>query len=247
MKRSFTAPEEQKGPIVKGIDGIIEEMLKHYETYLPYTPLRDGFTPVANMVYEKVCGMELPILTPEQINIFLQATNARHNSQNYSFNTGLLISKLMQDSYNAGHSEFRLDTVSLDKQADNIGYGISGTGKRPIQIIITGTAGISLCTHAKHVTVYAKAIGDWCGMNAQDITVIAEKVGFGCGDHSLCTTVYADKVGIYCGFDSCRMKVHTGKIGKNYGCGEKDIWQFTLKKRSPRMMGKLKRALANGL
>ena len=184
-------------------------------------------------------------MTPEQINNLLQATNVYQSRKNYSFNTGLLISKLMQDSYNAGYSEFRLDTASLDKQVDNIGYGLSGTGKCPIQLIITGTAGISLCEHAKNVTVYTKDIGRWCGMNAQDLIVIAEKVGFGCGDHSLCMTVYANEVGNYCGFDSCRMTVHTGKIGENYGCGEEEIWGFTLKKRSPRIMGKLKRALAN--
>ncbi|MBU2637392.1 MAG: hypothetical protein KJ955_00275 [Nanoarchaeota archaeon] len=231
------------GAFFEGLD----EIMKNYEAYLPCTPKPFELTPVAHRAFREACGLELPILTPEQINLFLQATTAFQGSKNYSFNTGLFLSRLMQDSHKAGHSKFDLDTSALDKQVEYIGYDLSGTEKCPVQLLIRNNAGYGLCEHARYVKVYARRVGDWCGMNAQDLTVIAEKVGYGCGDHSMCMTVYADEVGNYCGFDSCRMTVHTGKIGENYGCGEEEIWKFTLKERSLRMMAKLKRALANGL
>lgn len=80
------------------------------------------------------------ILTPHQINSFLQATISKEQHENYQENTGHFISRLIQNSYNAGHNDFTLNTTNL-KPIHLIGFKLKGKSRNKIRITTRGNAG----------------------------------------------------------------------------------------------------------
>ena len=72
--------------------------------------------------------------------MFLQATISFEDHKEYKERTGIFINKLIQESYDAGHNGFELNTMALPL-IDKIGIYIQGKEKRPIEITIHGNAG----------------------------------------------------------------------------------------------------------
>jgi len=89
------------------------------------------------------------ILTPNQINAFLQQTILCENRPNYSNSTGLFISQLIQNSYDSGSNNFTLDSTELREIVD-LGFKNQGTPDRPIEITITGNTGGKCGFHSKN-------------------------------------------------------------------------------------------------
>ncbi|MFH1637423.1 MAG: hypothetical protein ABIB71_03290 [Candidatus Woesearchaeota archaeon] len=84
-------------------------------------------------------------LTPEQINSFLQSTIRYEDHKNYSQYTGLFITGLIQNSYDAGHKKFKLDMAPFTKKLHNLAYELKGTNQM-MGIRIYGELGNS-CGH----------------------------------------------------------------------------------------------------
>jgi hypothetical protein len=89
------------------------------------------------------------VLTPEQINAFLQSTAAyEEDSELFDIHRGAFVSCLIQTSYEAGYNDFHLDTTAL-RDVRSLGAWVKGAEERPIQITISGNIGHH-CGRAAH-------------------------------------------------------------------------------------------------
>ncbi|MFH1637493.1 MAG: hypothetical protein ABIB71_03650 [Candidatus Woesearchaeota archaeon] len=129
-----------------------EDLMKQYETFL---------------VWEVYLKEVKDILTPEQINSFLQATIRYDDYKHYRCNTGHFITRLIQNSHNAGNNKFILNTKALSKKIDCIAHSLKGKKDMLLEIIVDGN------------------LGDYCGLRAENIEkiYICGNVGRRCGEN----------------------------------------------------------------
>jgi len=214
-KGPFSAYEGLKAPEEKGkekIEGSIlfeglEEVLKQYEDVLDN-----------NLNLDEVKA----ILTPEQINTFLQATIPYEAHKNYAENTGYFITKLIQNSYDAGNNGFKLNTNTLPTAINYIGLKLEGKKDKPLELLVEGDVGYLCGYAAKYSTIsIAGDAGNWCGAEAKHSKInIAGDAGNWCGDGAKYSTIsIAGNAGNWCGDGA---KYSTISIAGNAGdcCGE---------------------------
>ncbi|MFH1638131.1 MAG: hypothetical protein ABIB71_06920 [Candidatus Woesearchaeota archaeon] len=173
-------PEERMEHKVEGslfFEGY-EELMKQYEKLLTRSP----WDYVLN-----ACSRITAILTPQQINSFLQATMIYENHNNFSANTGFLITRLIQNSHDAGNNKFTLNTGGL-KEIDCISYGLKGKENKLLEIIVAG--------NARH----------HCGNGAENIQelYISGDIGYCCAwEAKNIKEIYiVGNSGLYCGYDA---------------------------------------------
>ena len=120
------------------------------------------------------------VLLPSDINLFLQQTREYEDNSGYHLHTGDFISKLIHNSYDAGHSDFELDVRSL-KPIDSLSFGVSWTKERMVKVIITGQVGRWFGYGAQYSTFTLGETGDRCGALAYNSTFTIGKAGVLCG------------------------------------------------------------------
>jgi len=164
--KGLKAPEEKKEQTVEGsmlFEGL-EELLKEYEEVLEIDSW--DWIKIHDVIYWK---REIKaILKPEQINYVLQATAKYEEHENYVENTGYFITKLIQNSYDAGHNKFKLNTSTLTKRIDYIGWKLKGRKGKPLELLVEGDVGDWFCSWAEYVSMSIKGdIGDNFGSFAR--------------------------------------------------------------------------------
>ncbi|MFH1637760.1 MAG: hypothetical protein ABIB71_05030 [Candidatus Woesearchaeota archaeon] len=197
-------PEERKEHKREGslICKDFEELIRKYEEILTIA----GFAR-----HEKVVSKITSVLMPEQINNFLQATINYEKHKNYNSNTGLFITKLIQNSHNAGNNNFTLNTKALSKDIDKIAFDLKGRRGNLLEIIVDGNA------------------GEWCGFKAKNIGKLHITGNAGGGCSSFAKNIKAIYVGgdagEYCGSDAKNIDgiYIGGNAGQGLGCEAKKI------------------------
>jgi len=160
------------------------------------------------------------ILTPIQINAVLQATIQHEKRQDYSFNTGLFVSHLIQNSYNHGNNGFTLNTKTL-KELHDLGRGLEGTPDKPIELTIIGNTGDHCGSNSKYSSINILGnIGDNCGWAAENSRFnITGNTGDSCGERSV-YSIYniSGNTGNACGgkVKYARYQI-TGNTGTHFG------------------------------
>ena len=81
------------------------------------------------------------VLSVEDINTFLQLTIRFEDYKEYSRETGLFITRLIKNSYNAGYNNFVINTMAMSKSLDNLGENFCGLPYRMIYVQIDGDVG----------------------------------------------------------------------------------------------------------
>ncbi|MFH1638027.1 MAG: hypothetical protein ABIB71_06385 [Candidatus Woesearchaeota archaeon] len=220
-------PEERMECKVEG--GLIfegfESLLKKYERFLnlQYIDLDD--------IYKRITKINRRRrLTPEKINAFLQATISYEEHKNHPLVTGAFISSLIQSSYNVGHNNFHLNANGIAKPLRFIGYRLEGKRKRPIQILIEGSAGeacggkanvliwndLKLFTYnyrytedtsfdimvTRYCDFNSELFGDRCGNLARHSSFRGKEFGDNCGIEAKCCTFIGKVFGKGCGEDA---------------------------------------------
>ena len=89
------------------------------------------------------------VLNPAQINAVLQATLPYEDVLSYPFVTGILITRLLQNSYDAGNNDFALDTSTLPL-LENLASRLCGTLERKVSLAVTGGVGNSFGLKARY-------------------------------------------------------------------------------------------------
>ncbi|MFH1638029.1 MAG: hypothetical protein ABIB71_06395 [Candidatus Woesearchaeota archaeon] len=173
------APEERKEQKLEGslICEGFEELIGKYEKILAITRFDDNFSKVIAEI-----GI---VLTPEQINSFLQATIRCERHKNYQWTTGFFITRLMQNSHNAGNNKFTLNTKALSKDIHHIGWPLKGRGDNLLEVIIDGDVGNDCGLGAKNIEQFyiGGNAGPGCGSGAENIGqfYIGRNAGNECG------------------------------------------------------------------
>ncbi|MFH1637495.1 MAG: hypothetical protein ABIB71_03660 [Candidatus Woesearchaeota archaeon] len=175
------APEERKEHKVEGslfFEGF-EELVKKYERILAIS------TYYVSGVLDEIDS----ILQPEQIDSFLQSTIRYDEHKNYSENTGLFITRLIQNSHNAGNNRFMLNTKALSKDINYIGGELKGREKNLLEIIVGGDCGEACGIWAKNIRKIriARNAGKKCGFGANNLKelYIGGNAGEFCGSGAL--------------------------------------------------------------
>ena len=138
------------------------------------------------------------VLSPCDINIFLQQTRDYEDHTNYRRNTGLFISQLISNSHYAGNNEFELDMNSL-KPINGLVSNVSGTEKRMVRVVITGEVGYQCGQSTQHSALTIREAGDWCGRLAKQCTFTTKEVGNNCGINAQHSTFTIEKARDMCG------------------------------------------------
>ena len=125
------------------------------------------------------------VLTPEEIDLFLQTTVRYENHEKYCSSTGYFISRLIQDSYDAGHNDFTLNTKGL-RGLDKLCTELKGKKKNPLKVTINGNAGNCCGEDSKRSLFYIEGnAGDDCGrVSKKSVFCVSGDVGSKCGSWS---------------------------------------------------------------
>ncbi len=121
------------------------------------------------------------VLTPAEINAFLQATTVYIESEEYSEHTATFISKLIQNSYHAGHNKFFLMPRT---QYDLLGSYLKGSTEQPIELYIRREVGMRCVWSSEYVNLIVDGR-------------VSENSGFACWAKNCCLTINGD-VGSNC-------------------------------------------------
>ncbi|MDI6738630.1 MAG: hypothetical protein QME12_09055, partial [Nanoarchaeota archaeon] len=179
--RDLDIPEERRGQKVEGslfFEGL-DELLKQYEKVF-----RKKGTKHCDKKYAQLGKMGLPALLPEHINAFLQATIGYESHDTYGWDTGLFLTRLVQNSYDTGNNKFRICTRGL-ALLGHLGRHLEGRKRRPIEVIIDGDVGEECGRRAKYSSFSISGnIGRFCGSGAEKSTFsISGHVGSWCGEN----------------------------------------------------------------
>ena len=181
--------EEQRKLLVVG-NSPLKSLFEKYES---------GLSASTYSQLHRVLGSVSEVLTPSEIDAFLQATLPYENTLpdkntfGYVLNTSKFITGLIQNSYNAGFNNFVIHTLNI-KPFDSLGSiqvhdpaskcresycnqkeGLMGELSRPIEITYVGNVGshFGLRSTGVHYTVKGNA-GYGCGPVATDCTFTLE-------------------------------------------------------------------------
>ncbi len=202
--------DEKRGKIV--VEGNIlaplEDVFRGFEQALK----AKGSTGDRRM--KEINAIKLPVLTPEQISLFLIGSVKYEDKFFYVPNTGYFLTRLMQDSYREGYNGFYLNTKGLAETITNVGYGLVGDEKRMMELRIEGSIGDSCFNDAKSVRAKAMKMGDNCLYGAESVQVDAETIGDSIGMNGKSLTINAKEIGGYCCHRSHDSAIRADKIGK---------------------------------
>jgi len=165
-------------------------------------------------------GVIPEVLTPNQINAFLQQTSLYDDYPYYLVSAGVFVSRLIQNSYDSGNNDFMLSMTDL-RDIGYLGYWIVGKRENPLEVTIVGDAGRTCGMRAEHSIITVQgSVGDSCGRNSENsifnITAdTAEYCGFQSNKSTFNITRYA---GYHCGAESINSIFNiSGDAGD--GCG----------------------------
>ena len=92
------------------------------------------------------------VLTPDEINVFLQTTIRYEDNEKYNESIHMFISILINNSYNAGYNNFRLNTENLKRKINELGEKLEGHSNRIIHISIKGDVGTFCGSETKYAS-----------------------------------------------------------------------------------------------
>ena len=134
--------DERELVVVGGVD--FSQLMENYRKFLG----DEGHDEFSKKF--KPAGVKI-VLTPLQVNSFLQSTVIYEDHERYNNITGLFISSCILKSYNAGNTKFMLDTRNLP-EINNIGNLLRAEKGRRITIDVFGDVGIFLGIDSAYVT-----------------------------------------------------------------------------------------------
>jgi hypothetical protein len=194
---------------------------------------------------EKLRETVSEVLTPTEMQAFLLATTIYDDCERYERKTGVFVSQLLQNSYDAGHNEFVLNTRSLPRGLEFLGYNLRGTEERPIKVEVLGDVGDDCARNTVHLTMtFHDNVRDSCARASEYFTgTFRVKVGRDCGYRSAhFNGVFEDFVEMYCARESRDF------IGVFHGDIEcffaRDSVGGTYKTTSEQLLEKLKREIS---
>ncbi|MFH1637249.1 MAG: hypothetical protein ABIB71_02380 [Candidatus Woesearchaeota archaeon] len=179
--------------MIKYANRSMDGLLSRYEETLGHAGMQNSMIECLNV-----------ILNPDQINDFLQSTVVDAGIKSYAWITGQFISKLIQNSYDAGNNGFSIDTHATGP-LDILGEKLSGRPDERIKLQVEGNVGDLFGSMAKHLcsTVNGNT-GNFCASYVKDSEIeVNGRFGHGLG---LCSNMSVFKT---------QRKENLGLLGKD--------------------------------
>lgn len=180
--------EEERNPEIVG-ENPFSALLEEYKTFLEIK-----FEELPRWVID---GNEITeVLSPDQINAFLQSTVEFENHEHYKTKTGYFISALIQKSYNAGYNDFFLSTKMLSP-VNELASLLQGTPENHIRVRIENEADnyrSGVGGEAKYIDVHARGGGNDFLFKAQYCTAVVEEVAYWVGENADSITIFLKKL-----------------------------------------------------
>lgn len=152
IKKSKTLKELVAGHDAQGIDEVrkvevvgenqcFEDLLKKFDDCINYD--------LGSDLYLMECPLE-DVLTPEEINQFLQMTIIYENARDYERASGQFITKLIQNSYDEGFNNFELN---VNNSMEMLGYRLQGDSSNLMRMKIFGNLNRGYCLSSTNYLV----------------------------------------------------------------------------------------------
>ena len=94
------------------------------------------------------------VLSPLQIQGILQSTIAHENHQNYRAVTGIFVTRLIQNSFNAGYNYFVLHVPSeKEHRLHYLGSKLEGRSGQRVSLAVEGDVGMNFCWKTRYCNV----------------------------------------------------------------------------------------------
>jgi len=147
-------------------EGKFGGVLDQYREFLDRNFITDGDLDVNAWV--RIRDQIKTVLSPAEINTFLQSTITNEDHSYYLLNTSIFLSGLIQTSYNDGNSLFDLNVQNL-RPLSAMGAFLSGSQEQPLSVRVKGDVGTHLGVSSNDVKFYLD--GDtnyYCGDRANN-------------------------------------------------------------------------------
>ena len=157
IRKTSPAAADQFGPLLAKLNIFLDRNL-------PFWPEEHEDQEVPDLVRE--------VLTPRELDAFLQASLLYENKPNFYSNTGIFISKLITNSYHTKYKSFILHANSLLRPLEDIGIYVKGLRKSPPSIVIHGNVGdyFGFLSENVRYTLHGDVEGDNCARSADNCT-----------------------------------------------------------------------------
>lgn len=193
----FSGREKGKSPeLVDQIEAMSDPLVEHV------FEIHGGLDHDASIDDQIICvsQLKMDVLTPTQIEGVLQKI-IRSGRERYGVSP--FLSRLIQDSYDAGHNGFVLTTY--DTQIEFLGQDLTGSSERKIEVNVKGNVGDFLGDYSAHcVFAVEGSVKNWCGYHSgHNVFTIEGNAGNSCGCLSEYSTfIIEGNIGSSCGEDS---------------------------------------------
>jgi formylmethanofuran dehydrogenase subunit C len=162
------------------------------------------------------------VLSPGEINRFLQATRPYKEIRSSTLRTGSYINALIENSYNEGYNDFYLNLVDLPF-VTSILKNISADEKNPIKIKIDGGSGHAFCNNAKNINaiINGNIYANSC-LEAKNLNLLINGTiynGFGEKSENMSLCVKGDIYSTFCLASKNLLAIIDGNVGSQF-CGE---------------------------
>ncbi len=179
---SLDSDEKRKEIIVEGemFGGLMEK----YEAALEYCVNKDKSVLLGEKMELKVRRLRLPTLLPGIICAFTAATTAYEGNKNnsvkntrdfdYSKTKGIFVTRLIQNSYEAGYNDFHITGLSIP--LIYLGLQLTGDEQNPLIVSVDGGIGMGCGHEAKNCIFSGAWIGWGSGNDAEGCTFITKDI-----------------------------------------------------------------------
>ncbi|HII15422.1 MAG TPA: hypothetical protein HA362_03845 [Nanoarchaeota archaeon] len=183
-------------------------------------------------IFDKIIFLDVPALSPERINTFLQETIAYESNEKYAWCTGMFLTRLIKRSYDAGNNEFHLDTKAISKPLHRIGQQLKGKKKKRIGITVDGPLGDMCAWFSEYLDIKAESIGEHCGEYGWRLSIEAEAIGGQCCEYAKHSAIHATSIGNFCGLYGKHLEIAAKLIGRHCGWHAKESTFRTTRRRT---------------
>ena len=154
----------------------------------------------------------IPILTPEQINLFLQEAINYDSGTEESRQKVEVLDWLIERSYKKGHNNFVLNARASCTPFSLCSI-MKASKKRPLEIKVEGSVGRHCGTASEYVHISATSIGEQCAWRAKNSIISASSMGLRCAEEGYRLVITAGSIGAECGKDAkeCVFRTHRQK------------------------------------
>ncbi len=204
LERYVPQVHEMPTPVHADRNPMYDVLLQKWKFILENYPRLDIVHPGQKQVYGRITAYVEEVLHPQQFPALLAALMPSESHAYFHRYAGLVLSRLIQNSYDANHNHFILP-LSVFPVLNYIGSFLRGTDEKPLSLLIRGNLGYGAFSESRYVVSMVE--GD-AGENVAEssrhgIIRIMGNTGENCGIRTCGVGILVTRsTGLNCGIES---------------------------------------------